>query len=56
VVTVVIAHQPIQFKPQEEIAYTIFNPQTGQSVMWYNPSVAPKPHTVTLGLDNNTRP
>ena len=43
------------------LPYTIFNPKsvqikTGQSVMWYNPSVAPEPHTVTFALDNNTRP
>jgi hypothetical protein len=24
--------------------------------MWYNPSIAPEPHTVTFALDNNTRP
>src|ERR687885_2877236 len=43
------------------LPYTVFSPQTaeiktGQSVMWYNPSVAPEPHTVTFALDNNTRP
>jgi plastocyanin len=43
------------------LPYTVFTPQTaqiktGQSVMWYNPSVAPEPHTVTFALDNNTRP
>jgi plastocyanin len=43
------------------IPYTVYNPattqiKTGQSVMWYNPSVAPEPHTVTFALDNNTRP
>jgi len=43
------------------IPYTVYNPATaqiksGQTVMWYNPSVAPEPHTVTLALDNNTRP
>jgi plastocyanin len=42
------------------LLYTIFDPQsvqvkTGQSVMWYNPSLAPEPHTVTFALDNNTR-
>jgi plastocyanin len=42
------------------LPYTVFTPQTaqiktGQSVMWYNPSVAPEPHTVTFALDNNTR-
>jgi plastocyanin len=43
------------------LPYTIFNPQsvqvkTGQSVMWYNPSIAPEPHTVTFALDNKTKP
>jgi plastocyanin len=43
------------------IPYTVYNPataqiKTGQTVMWYNPSVAPEPHTVTFALDNNTRP
>jgi plastocyanin len=43
------------------IPYTVYNPataqiKTGQSVMWYNPSVAPEPHTVTFALDNSTRP
>jgi plastocyanin len=43
------------------IPYTVYNPamaqiKTGQSVMWYNPSIAPEPHTVTFALDNNTRP
>jgi plastocyanin len=43
------------------IPYTVYTPataqiKTGQSVMWYNPSVAPEPHTVTFALDNNTRP
>jgi plastocyanin len=43
------------------LPYTIFNPQSvqikaGQSVMWYNPSKAPEPHTVTFVLDNKTRP
>jgi plastocyanin len=43
------------------IPYTVYNPataqiKTGQSIMWYNPSVAPEPHTVTFALDNNTRP
>jgi plastocyanin len=43
------------------LPYTVYTPQTaqiktGQSVMWYNPSVAPEPHTVTFALDNNTRP
>jgi plastocyanin len=43
------------------LPYTVFTPQTaqiktGQSVMWYNPSKAPEPHTVTFALDNNTRP
>jgi plastocyanin len=43
------------------IPYTVYNPATaqiksGQTVMWYNPSVAPEPHTVTFALDNNTRP
>jgi plastocyanin len=43
------------------LPYTIFNPQSvqiesGQSVMWHNPSKAPEPHTVTFALDNNTRP
>jgi plastocyanin len=43
------------------LPYTVFSPQTaqiktGQSIMWYNPSVAPEPHTVTFALDNNTRP
>src|SRR6266480_5371026 len=43
------------------LPYTVFTLQTaqiktGQSVMWYNPSVAPEPHTVTFALDNNTRP
>jgi plastocyanin len=43
------------------LPYTIFDPKsvqikTGQSVMWYNPSVAPEPHTVTFALDNDTRP
>src|ERR671933_2559301 len=43
------------------LPYTVFNPQTaqiktGQSIMWYNPSVAPEPHTVTFALDHNTRP
>ncbi|MDQ3902928.1 MAG: hypothetical protein M3247_04625 [Thermoproteota archaeon] len=43
------------------LPYTVFNPSsvqvnTGQSVMWYNPSLAPEPHTVTFALDNNTRP
>jgi plastocyanin len=43
------------------IPYTVYTPataqiKTGQSVMWYNPSVAPEPHTVTFVLDNSTRP
>jgi plastocyanin len=43
------------------IPYTVYNPataqiKTGQTVMWYNPSVAPEPHTVTFALDNSTRP
>jgi plastocyanin len=43
------------------IPFTVFTPATaqikiGQSVIWYNPSVAPEPHTVTFALDNNTRP
>jgi plastocyanin len=43
------------------LPYTVYTPQTAQiktrqSVMWYNPSVAPEPHTVTFALDNNTRP
>jgi plastocyanin len=43
------------------LPYTVYSPQTaqiktGQSIMWYNPSVAPEPHTVTFALDNNTRP
>src|SRR6188472_1755979 len=43
------------------LPYTIFNPQsiqvkTGQSIMWYNPSIAPEPHTVTFALDNKTKP
>ena len=43
------------------LPYTIFNPRsvqvkTDQSVMWYNPSKAAEPHTVTFALDNNTRP
>jgi plastocyanin len=43
------------------IPYTVYTPataqiKTGQSVMWYNPSVAPEPHTVTFALDNNTKP
>ena len=43
------------------IPYTVYAPataqiKTGQSVMWYNPSVAPEPHTVTFALDNSTRP
>jgi plastocyanin len=43
------------------IPYTVYNPaiaqiKTGQTVIWYNPSVAPEPHTVTFALDNNTRP
>jgi plastocyanin len=43
------------------LPFTVFSPQTaqiktGQSIMWYNPSVAPEPHTVTFALDNNTRP
>jgi plastocyanin len=43
------------------IPYTVYTPATaqittGQTVMWYNPSVAPEPHTVTFALDNNTRP
>ena len=43
------------------IPYTVYTPataqiKTGQSVMWYNPSVAPEPHTVTFALDNSTRP
>src|SRR5436309_369181 len=43
------------------LPYTVFTPQTaqiktGQNVIWYNPSVAPEPHTITFALDNNTRP
>jgi plastocyanin len=43
------------------LPYTIFNPQSvqvkqGQSVMWYNPSKAGEPHTVTFALDNKTKP
>ena len=43
------------------LPYTVFTPQTaqiktGQSIMWYNPSVAPEPHTITFALDNSTRP
>ena len=43
------------------IPYTVYTPataqiKTGQTVMWYNPSVAPEPHTVTFALDNSTRP
>jgi plastocyanin len=43
------------------IPFTVYTPataqiKTGQRVMWYNPSVAPEPHTVTFALDNNTRP
>jgi plastocyanin len=43
------------------LPYTVFTPRTaqikpGQSIMWYNPSVAPEPHTVTFALDNKTRP
>jgi plastocyanin len=57
-------YSPVQVQAgggNSTIPYTVYNPataqiKTGQSVMWYNPSVAPEPHTVTFALDNNTRP
>lgn len=43
------------------IPFSVFNPKqvevnSGQTVMWYNPSKVGEPHTVTFALDNKTKP
>ena len=43
-------------RPEKNLIGSNRTDKTRQSIMWYNPSVAPKPHSVTFALDNNTPP